>query len=52
MVLVETTDADFTEVSRHLQETLLPNWASRVDQRWVDRWNETIGEVTGLTAKK
>jgi TRAP-type C4-dicarboxylate transport system substrate-binding protein len=52
MVLVKTTDADFTEVSRHLQETLLPNWANRVDQRWVDRWNETIGEVTGLTAKK
>lgn len=52
MVLVEATDKDFTEVSRHLQATLLPNWANRVDQKWVDRWNETIGKVTGLTATK
>lgn len=52
MVLVEATDEDFTEVSRHLEATLLPNWAARVDQKWVDRWNETIGEVTGLTATK
>ncbi|NWO04581.1 MAG: TRAP transporter substrate-binding protein [Alteromonadaceae bacterium] len=52
MVLVEATDKDFEQVSRHLEETLLPNWADRVDQKWVNRWNETIGEVTGLTATK
>lgn len=52
MVLVEATDEDFEDVSRHLEETLLPNWASRVDQEWVDRWNETVGEVTGLSAAK
>ncbi|GHE20516.1 TRAP transporter substrate-binding protein [Halomonas urumqiensis] len=52
MVLVEATDQDFTDASRHLEETLLPNWAERVDQEWVDRWNETIGSVTGLTASK
>lgn len=52
MVLVEATDQDFTDASRHLEETLLPNWAERVDQEWVDRWNETIGNVTGLTAAK
>lgn len=52
MVLVEATDNDFTEASRHLEETLLPNWAERVDQEWVDRWNETVGEVTGLSATK
>lgn len=52
MVLVEATDEDFEQVSRHLEETLLPNWADRVEQKWVDRWNETIGEVTGLTATK
>lgn len=52
MVLVEATDADFKEASRHLEDTLLPNWAARVDQQWVDRWNETIGSVTGLTATK
>lgn len=52
MVLVKATDQDFTETSRHLQESLLPNWAQRVDQEWVDRWNETIGAVTGLKASK
>ncbi len=52
MILVEATDKDFTEASRHLEETLLPNWANRVDQEWVDRWNETIGSVTGLKAAK
>lgn len=52
MVLVEATEEDFNEVSRHLQATLLPNWADRVDQKWVDRWNETIGKVTGLEAAK
>ncbi|MBB3330903.1 TRAP-type C4-dicarboxylate transport system substrate-binding protein [Halomonas campaniensis] len=52
MVLVEATDQDFVEASRHLEETILPNWANRVDQEWVDRWNETIGSVTGLTAAK
>jgi TRAP-type C4-dicarboxylate transport system substrate-binding protein len=52
MVLVEATDNDFTEASRHLEETLLPNWAQRVDQQWVDRWNETIGAATGLKAVK
>lgn len=52
MTLVEATDSDFTEASRHLEETLLPNWAQRVDQEWVDRWNETVGDVTGLSASK
>lgn len=52
MTLVEATDKDFSEAARHLEETLLPNWAGRVDQEWVDRWNETIGEVADLKASK
>lgn len=52
MELVQATDNDFTEAARHLEETLLPNWAQRVDQQWVDRWNETVGEATGLSASK
>ena len=52
MILVEATDKDFAEAHRHLEETLLPNWANRVDQEWVDRWNGTIGSVTGLKATK
>jgi hypothetical protein len=52
MVLVKATDNDFTESARHLEETVLPNWAERVDQKWVDRWNATVGEITGLSASK
>lgn len=52
MVLVEATDEDYKQVSRQLEETVLPQWADRVDQKWVDRWNDTIGEVTDLTATK
>lgn len=52
MVLVKATDADFAEARRALEETVLPNWAGRVDQEWVDRWNQTVGAVTGLKASK
>lgn len=52
MVLVQATDGDFTSASQALEETVLPNWAGRVDQEWVDRWNETVGAVTGLKASK
>jgi TRAP-type C4-dicarboxylate transport system substrate-binding protein len=52
MVLVKATDEDFSNASKALEETVLPNWAGRVDQEWVDRWNETVGAVTGLKASK
>lgn len=52
MVLVEASEGDFTQATHHLERTLLPNWAARVDQYWVDRWNETIGNLTGLEASK
>lgn len=52
MVLVKATDGDFTNASQALEETVLPNWAGRVDQAWVDRWNETVGAITGLKASK
>lgn len=52
MVLVEATEEDVEAVSRHLEDTVLPAWANRVDQEWVDRWNKTIGAITGLEAHK
>ncbi|WP_253473781.1 TRAP transporter substrate-binding protein [Natronocella acetinitrilica] len=52
MVLVEASDDDFTNATRHLEETVIPRWAARVSQQWVDRWNETIGEITGITASR
>lgn len=52
MELVKATEADFAKASQALEDTVLPNWAGRVDQEWVDRWNQTVGEVTGLNASK
>jgi len=52
MVLVEVSDADFERGKQLLTDEVLPRWAARVDQEWVDAWNETIGAVVGLTAAK
>ncbi|WP_336367884.1 TRAP transporter substrate-binding protein [Marinobacter sp. C2H3] len=52
MTLVKATDEDFKNVHKYLVDDVLPAWAQRVDQTWVDRWNDTIGKVTGLTASK
>ena len=52
MVLVEATEEDFARATRHLEETVIPSWAQRVDAEWVDRWNDTIGAATGITAER
>lgn len=51
MTLVPLRDEDVAMANRLLVEVVLPRWAQRVDAYWVDRWNETIGKATGLTAK-
>ncbi|MGD8429459.1 MAG: TRAP transporter substrate-binding protein [Ectothiorhodospiraceae bacterium] len=50
MTLVEATKDDFAFARKQLEAKVLPAWASRVDAKWVKRWNDTIGKVTGLTA--
>lgn len=50
MTLVEVTEADLEQTREVLRNDLLPAWASRVDDEWVQRWNETIGSVTDLSA--
>lgn len=52
MTLVEATEEDFQFARRMLEEKVLPDWANRVDDQAVQRWNETIGQVTGVTAGK
>ncbi len=50
MTLVEASEEDFEFARRTLEEDVLPRWAERVDDAAVEAWNETIGEVTGITA--
>ncbi|MGF1529470.1 MAG: TRAP transporter substrate-binding protein [Candidatus Competibacterales bacterium] len=50
MTPVVATEADFERARQVLQQTLLPNWAGRVDADWVARWNDTIGQVVDLQA--
>lgn len=50
MTLVEATEEDFELARRKLEEEVLPAWVERVDAEDVERWNETIGETTGVTA--
>lgn len=49
MVLVEATAADFTEARRILETEVMPDWADRAGEAWAARWNETVGQVVGLT---
>ena len=52
MKLVPVSDGDMEYGRKLLTEKVLPAWASRVDASWVKRWNDTIGAVAPLTAKK
>ncbi len=52
MTYVEPSEADDKERRRILEEVVLKKWASRCDEACVSRWNETVGKVTGMTARK
>jgi TRAP-type C4-dicarboxylate transport system substrate-binding protein len=50
MTLVEAKEGDFELARKILKETILPNWAGRVDAQWAKRWNATIGAAVDLEA--
>lgn len=52
MVHVVPSDADIAERERILEEVVLKRWAERCGEECANRWNETVGEVVGLTAQK
>ncbi|MBY4678783.1 TRAP transporter substrate-binding protein [Marinobacterium arenosum] len=52
MTLVKTSEADVSYAAGKLEETVIPAWANRVDDASIQKWNSTIGSVTGLMAKK
>ena len=51
-VLKRYADADRKLLSEKLTEVVLPKWAARCPGDCVENWNDTVGKVVGLTAKK
>ncbi|MBE0529934.1 MAG: TRAP transporter substrate-binding protein [Rhodospirillales bacterium] len=52
MTIVEPTAEEMARARKLLLEKSLPAWASRVEDEWVKRWNDTIGKTVDLIAKK
>ena len=49
MTLVEVSDADFEKAREVLVNEVLPDWADRAGADWAARWNDSVGEVVGVT---
>jgi len=49
MTLVEATDADIAKARGILESQVLPEWAERAGGDWATRWNDSVGEVVGVS---
>lgn len=49
MTLVEVTDADIAAAREILISEVLPDWSARAGKDWGERWNGTVGKVTGVS---
>ena len=49
MALVEASDADFEKARDILVSEVLPEWAERAGGDWAKRWNDSVGQVVGVT---
>lgn len=48
MTIVEATDEDMQAAVEVLTDSVLPAWAGRTDDDYVDRWNDTVGELVDI----
>lgn len=48
MTLVPVTQEDIALASNLLKTEVLPKWSARVDQKWIEKWNNTVGETVGM----
>ena len=48
MILVPVSDADLETARDALISKVLPDWADRAGGNWAERWNNTVGQVTGI----
>jgi len=51
MQVVHFDDADAETARTLIEEKILPRWASNTNEKWVAKWNETVGKEFGLEAK-
>ncbi|MEQ6249204.1 TRAP transporter substrate-binding protein [Sulfitobacter sp. HNIBRBA3233] len=49
MTLVEVSDEDFARAQEILKSEVLPEWAERAGGDWAQRWNDSVGQVVGVT---
>jgi len=49
MTLVEGTDSDIAKARGILESQVLPEWAERAGSDWAQRWNDSVGEVVGVS---
>ncbi|WP_439154170.1 TRAP transporter substrate-binding protein [Yoonia sp.] len=49
MVLVEASEEDFAKAREILTSEVLPEWAERAGADWAARWNDSVGQVVGVT---
>lgn len=49
MTLVEASEEDFARAEEILVAEVLPGWAERAGSEWAARWNDSVGEVVGVT---
>ena len=49
MTLVEVSDEDFARARDLLTSEVLPDWAERAGGDWATRWNDSVGQVVGVT---
>ncbi|MGR3463372.1 TRAP transporter substrate-binding protein [Limimaricola sp.] len=49
MTLVEATPEDNEMAREALVTEVLPDWAARAGDDWAQRWNDSVGQVVGVT---
>ena len=49
MTLVEASQQDFDRAREILVSEVLPEWADRAGADWARRWNESVGQVVGVS---
>lgn len=49
MTLVDVSEDDFNHAREILTSVVLPEWAERAGGDWAQRWNDSVGQVVGVT---
>ncbi|MGX9417673.1 TRAP transporter substrate-binding protein [Vibrio sp. WJH972] len=52
LILVEPSDADKEKARQMVESNVLPDWSERAGEKWTKQWNDSVGKIIGLTAKK